>query len=478
MLDKLAPSLGALALLTASGAGLQALLPAPLERGRTARIGLSCLLGLAWVGLGLWSAGYLLGAPIGLPLVAGVVAAPIFAGAAACLARRSWRGLAGSGGGRARSARWPAATVAVVVGAQAIALLAHATAEPVTDFDGRMTWGTQARYLEASRSVLPEILRDERAYVIHPRYPILLPLLQVATVALSGLELDGFGVRPLYALFLPAFAAALWPALRRAGGARGAALAALLLFAAPILLVDANAGPLGTFSDFPLAAFLGVGFAQLLHPLARREPWRGWAAGLLLAAAAGSKNEGMVLATAALAIAALGARRAGTSWRAVSGRTAVACAAVALGLALVLVVAWRSEIPNRNDEGYFETWSMTTLLSNLPARTALVAGEVADRSLDRERWGWLFWVAPALLLLGARGLRRRAARAAALLVAVELALALAAYSVVGDPGIVGVTWNRFLLQVSAPLGLLLASSSAAVLAAARQNAFWSRPPQN
>lgn len=472
MLAGLAPSISALLLLTAAGAGLQALCPSPLERGRVARAGLAYLLGLAWTGFALWALGFLAGAPLDQPLVLAVVVAPLVAAAAVAVRRRSWGGLEQGGGAGQGARRWFGVAAATVLAIETVALLAHATAEPVTDFDGRMTWGTQARYLQASESVLPEVLRDERAYVIHPRYPILLPLLQVATVELAGTPIDGFGVRPLYALFLPAFAAALWPTLRRAGGLVGAAGATLLLFSAPIVLRDRDAGPLGTYSDFPLAAFLGVGFALLLHPRTRREPWRGWVAGLLLAAAAGSKNEGMLLAVAALALAALVSPRPGGRWRG-----SVVRAGATVALALVLIVAWRSQIPNRNDEGYFETWSLATLISNLPARTALVAGEVFDRSLDRDQWGWLFWVAPPILILGARGLRRRACRAAALLVAVELALALAAYSMVGDPGIVGVTWNRFLLQIAAPIAILLAAACSAVSVAARQNAFWSRPPQ-
>jgi hypothetical protein len=460
---KLAPSLAALALVTASGLGLQALLSAPLERSRLSRAGLAFLLGAAWTGLGGWAAGFA-GAPLGRPLWLVLALAPLLAGAVAVVRRGHAGGLAlaAPGSSRAsRSARWALAAAVLVVAAESVALLAHTAAEPVTDFDGRMTWGTQARYLEASGDVLPRVLRDERSFVIHPRYPILLPLLQVATVQIAGLTLDSFAVRPLYALFLPAFAAALWPALLRAGGLRGAAIAVLLLFGAPIVLVDRDAGPLGTYSDFPLAAFLGVGVALLLHPRTRRESWRGWCAGLLLAAAAGAKNEAMLLAPAALALTAwLG--RAGRGPR----RAALVRAAAVVGVALLLIVAWRSRIENRNDEGYFESFSAFKVAANLADRIESIAPEAARLSYEREKWGFHFWIVPALLLAGASALRRRDCRVAAALVVAQLAMVAAAYSVVGDPGIVGVTWNRFVLQMSAPLALILAASAGASFAVA------------
>jgi hypothetical protein len=455
VLAKLAPSLAALALVTASGIGIQALLPAPLERSRVARVGLAFLLGTAWLGLGAWALGFA-GAPLGRPLWLTIALGPLAGGAVAYARRRNAGGLARAA--TSGSGRWALAAVVLVVAAESVALLAHTTAEPVADFDGRMTWGTQARYLEASGDVLPSVLRDKRSFVIHPRYPILLPLLQVATVQLAGLTLDSFAVRPLYVLFLPAFAAALWPALRRAGGTRGAAVATLLLFGAPLVLVDRDAGPLGTYSDFPLAGFLGIGVTQLLHPRARREPWRGWIAGLLLAAAAGAKNEAMLLAPAALALFAW----PGGAWRA-PRRAALVRAAGVVGLALILFVAWRSRIENRNDEGYFETFSVAEAAANLPARIGSIAATATRLSFDRGRWGFLFWIVPAILIAGASIRRRRDCRVAGALVAAQLAIIVAAYSVVGDPGIVDVTWNRFVLQAYGPLALLAAAASSALI---------------
>ncbi|MGH7336284.1 MAG: hypothetical protein ACREI7_01780, partial [Myxococcota bacterium] len=205
----------------------------------------------------------------------------------------------------------------------------------------------------------------------------------------------------------------------------------------------------------------------LLHPSVRREPWRGWCAGLLLGAAAGAKNEGMLLAPAALILAAWWGRGNRLERRAMLMR-----AGAVLCLALLLIVAWRSEIPNRNDEGYFEEFSVARLVAQLPSRIALIAPAVARLSFDRERWGLLFWLAPALFVVGARGLRRRDCRVAAALLATELAMVVAAYSVVGKPSIVDVTWDRFVLQMAAPLAIVLAAASGRVIAVATRR---SRP---
>lgn len=470
MVETLAASLRAPLAFVLVGLALQALAPRPFERSWWSRLGLAYLLGAAWVGLGAWVSSALLGVGIDRSAFVGVGLIAILVALAVAVRRRSFGGLARSHRSAHRvRPRWPTVLVAIAVAAPTIALLASTTAEVVTDFDGRMTWGTQARYLQAAQSVLPPALVDEHAFVVHPRYPILLPILQVAASELANRSIDGYVVRPIYVLFLPALAAALWPALVRAGGRRGAGLAAALLFTAPIFWRELEGGPRGTYSDLPLGAFLAGALALLLHPRLGRDPWRGAIGGLLLAAAAASKNEGLLLAVAALAAIAWVARR-----RQRGVRLALGTAALLLVATIALVVAWRSQIPNRNDEAYFESASLATLLANLPDRIGTIAGVVVERSLDLERWGVLFWVLPALVLAGRRGLVRRPVRAALLVLGFQCALAVAAYSVVGDPGIVDVTWNRFVLQVSGANCILLAAliGRLGVLARLRRFRAW------
>jgi hypothetical protein len=456
-----------------TGAALQALLPRPLERSIAARLGYAYLLGVAWIGLLAWSLGLLFGVPLGRTLFFGLVAAALLAGVAAVAARGGdLGGLAPRrrpGTGRRFRALLPAAALVV---AASLALLADAAVSPVHDFDGRMTWGTQARYLRAAHGVLPAVLVDRRAYVLHPRYPILMPLAQVAAAELAETDLDGFAVRPLYVLFLPALAAILAPALLRLGGARSAGLVLTLTLSAPALLWNQEVGARGTYSDLPLAAFLGAGLLLLLDPRSRHDRWRGVAAGLLLAAAVGTKNEGMLLAPA-VAVLTLGAAlrpRAGARRARVSPAAAAGLAAVLVVGASILVAAWRLRIPNRNDEGYFEGFPLRALVSGFVARAPAAARTALLKSLDPSEWGGLFWVAPLLVVAGRRWMRRPEVLVALAVVGCQCALAASAYALVPNPGIVAVTWSRLMVQMLVPLAVVLTAATRAALAEARLRA--------
>jgi hypothetical protein len=448
------------ALFAAAGAGLQALAPQPLESSFVARLGLAYLLGAAWCALTVWAASFLFGAPVGRVtfVAAGAVAVSsgLFAAAARGGDAGGWRRADRSSG----RGRWAGLACGVASLALAATLLADALVHPVTDFDGRMTWGTAARYIQAERTALPQVLSDESAYVIHPRYPPVMPLLQVAAAELAGTGIESRAVRPLYALFYAALLAALWPLLARTGGVRAAALAVAAIAWAPALLWNHEVGPLGTYSDFALTAFLGAALALLLHPSARRQAWRGAFAGLLLAAAAGTKNEGLLLAPAVLAAAAL----AGRGSRSIP---ALRRAAVLFAAGLLLTLAWRAEIPNRNDEGYFEELSLSALAGGLVSRLPLMAKQFGRSVVDSDAWGAL-WTLPLLWLAGRRGARARAARAATILLAAQLVLVTSAYAVTPDLAVLPVTLDRFVMQCLAPLALLTAATGRAALLAARR----------
>jgi len=360
----------------------------------------------------------------------------------------------------------------LVLSVATFALLADAVTAPVSDFDGRMTWGTAAKYLVADASVLPEALRERWAYVIHPRYPLVLPLSQAAIATLGGVGIESAAIRPFYVLFLPALFAVVAPVARRAGGTLAAGLALALVFASPMLLWDKEGGALGTYSDLPLAAFLGAGFAVLAHPRARLQPWRSLPAGVLLAAAAGAKNEGLALAAAVVIAAAAAAALAARRRRVGPLRPARAAlgAALVVGAAIALVVGWRSEIPNRNDEAYFESFSPRVALGGIAERSPEIARLVAAETFDPDNWGALFWLAPALLAVGWRSLRGPDVGFAALLIAFELTLATAAYAVVGDLAIVPVTWNRFVVQMLAPLVVVVAAAAGGAINVLRRPA--------
>jgi len=439
--------------LLAAGAGLVAWVPELRRLPASLRLAWAYLAGAAAIGLLAfalsWGLGWRLGRGLFLTLA--------LAGLAAVLARRV--------AGRRRRPRPPARwsrgerLLQVLLLLATIGLLAESVDLPVTDFDGRMTWGTQARFLRHAGSVLPEALTDDRVYVIHPRYPPLAPLLQVLAVELPGASWEEGNVRALYALCLPALALVLLGGLRRAVGGSSAALGVGALFLAPAVAWGGEGGARSTYSDLPLAAFLGAALVLLARP--RLSTAGGATAGLLLAAAVLTKQEGAILA-GALALAAVSgfARRrflaSGAGWAA----TSLWLAAVAAWL------DWRRRIPNRNDEGYLESLAAPRLDALADRGAALVAA--ARETLgDLGEWGLLPLLLPFAALAFARGwMRTRLGRLALVALAAQVALAAAAYAAAPRADVIPATLGRFLVQATPALAALLALAARQALARA------------
>jgi hypothetical protein len=449
------------------GAALQIILPRPLEESLAARFGYAFLLGIAWIGLASWTVGLLWGAPLNRELFLGTALAAIVpAGVVVALRRGRVGGWScGRNGSSNRLRSVPLFFGWLLVVAASLALAADMLVKPVYDFDGRMSWGTQARYLQASESVLPRVLTDEVSYVIHPRYPILMPLVQVATVELAGVDFDGFAVRPLYLLVFLALVGIVVAALRRLAGDDSAGLTMMLFLSAPALLWNPDVGVRGTYSDLPLAAFLGGGFLVLFDRRSRSQDWRGAVGGLLLAAAVGTKNEGLILAPVVCIIAMTGELVDGSRAHSVKrgGLGASLLASIIVGLAVLLVVSWRTQIPNRNDESYLESLSVANVASGLLTTVPDVVFAVIRQSLDPTNWGAVFWIAPLLVMVGWKGLTNRTAIASLAWIGVHSGLAFSAYALAPDLGIVAVTWSRFIVQMLVPFMVVIARSGQATL---------------
>jgi hypothetical protein len=178
-------------------------------------------------------------------------------------------------------------------------------------------------------------------------------------------------------------------------------------------------------------------------------------AGLLLGAGVLTKNEGSLLAGIALvvsALASLGLWRRGHERRPLGRVLLPVCLALAgTALAVALLLFWRSQIPNRFDEGY-----------SLPPPPALIRA-VIDRvpqlpepmwkkMSDEKAWGGFWYLVPLVLLAGAPAWRRRPLRSLAMAVGGGLSLYLVAYSITPWQGteMVPPTWNRFLIQQGLP----------------------------
>lgn len=469
-MNEVLPSLGGVLLFAATGLGGAELFPGlrSLPLGR--RLGYAYLLGIALVAGSLWVLSHVFGVPLRRPAIWGCAAVPALAGLAARVLRRRrearsiqrpWR----------RPLLWGA--VYALLAWVCLGLFADAVTHPIGNWDSRMFWSAQAIYLRAEGTVDADVLHGGQWYIDHPRYPILLPLAQVAVQEGFEADRDLHLFRALYAALFPAFLLVLGDGARRWAGRAPAALTCLAAASVPGLTFWTAGGAASAYSDLPLACFFGAGLVLLLR--SRRRISDGLAAGLLLAAAVLTKNEGTVLALAGLLLGGLSLllQRRRPEWRP-WGRLAMA--AVPVVLAGALLASWRSEIPNRHDESYASFVDLADFWPEIFTRIPLLAGVIAQEMTSWEVWTFFWWMAPVILLAGWRGWRgRRRAVSLPLLLgfASPLAVIWGAYAVHWDPlYLAPVTWNRFLIQASLPLFLLLALSLRDLLHRAAP-----RPPQ-
>jgi hypothetical protein len=396
----------------------------------------------------------------------------------------------------------PLPMVAVVLAALiCLGVLAEAASNPIHDWDGRMTWSAQARYVRAAGTVDAEALQNPRWYISHPQYPLLLPVAQVAALEAFGAGPDSHLQRALYAAFLPVLLLLVYDGARRAAGPTAAALVALAAAAIPFFAYG-EGGAFSTYSDLPLACFYGAALLLLLGPRPTLEG--GIAAGMMLAGAVLCKNEGVLLAALALAVGwrwggqahgtgsgnrlaredvpAAGspsatwreearqrssgagrremARR--TSWHGVLAR--FAAAALPALLALALLASWRHGIPNREDEDYPLLIQAGHLWPGVLTRVKVFAPIMLRQMFRFHHWAGFWWMAPVVLLAGRRALRHPLNRRRLLAAAGPLAIGWAACSIYPNPYfLASVTWERMLLQGAVPMLIVLAAALAEVL---------------
>lgn len=459
MVEKLA-GLAAVALFAVPGFALTSFFASLRELPLPRRLGYGYLLGIAFVAGSLYALSNFFGVPLRAPAIFAVTALPL----PGLLAFRAPARVAAAS---ARGPRRPLAAAAAVAAAIAfVGIFAEAVTDPVKDWDGRMTWGAQARFIRSAGTVRAPVLEEERWFITHPRYPVLLPVAQAAAEEAVGTEENADLFRALYPFFFPAFLLILWDGATRWSGRNAAALTVLAACGLPFLTFERHGGAVSTFSDLPLACFCGAGLVLLLKGRAR--PLDGLPAGLLLGAAALTKNEGAILAVAALGAAALAlllGRRAArrTSRRPRQDRrwARLAIAAALVLLALLLLASWRSGIPDRHFVDYTglsERLAEGSLGPQILARAPRILSAALNQMFRFELWT-LFWVAaPLILLAGRRRLRRPISLPLLTLAAVPPAIGWAAYSVTSHvpvEGLVAATWSRMLVQGLMPFLLLL-----------------------
>lgn len=456
---ELGAELAGIALLWLPGRGLLELVPGLRRLPAVRRQGYAYLLGTVAVGGALFAASHLLAVPLRPPAIWGAVFLPAAAGLGAAALRRGRRKPRTKPRDRPAGAwRWLAwAGVAVAC----LGPLAWAVSTQVDDWDGRMTWGAQAAYLRAEGTVDAETLRDRRWFVVNPRYPPLLPLVQVAIQETFGAGEDELLFRGAYVAFFAALVVVLYDGARRAAGAAAATLAMLTAALLPFLSYGPG-GATSTYNDLPLGAFYGGALVLLLA--ARPRAAEGLAAGLLLAGAVLCKNEGLPLALVALALGASRLRRAGSrrpGWRSSKPRLRwLAAALLPAALAVALLAGWRAGIPNRDTDDYLVYLGAAGfggLLHGVAARLPVIAREVWRWSANWQNWHGFWALAAVVLAAGWRGLRRRHGGLMAVAAATPPALALVSYTIGARfPGLIFETWNRFLEQAMVPVVVVFA----------------------
>jgi hypothetical protein len=437
--------LAGVALFAAPGAGLAELLPAVRAFGTGRRLAYAWLLGVAWTAGLLYALSHFLAVPLRAPAILAVAAVPAVAGAASWLRRRP----SGPLRRRLRSWEWLVLAICAVI---SLAVLCQALTNPVTDWDGWMTWGAQARYVRHEGTVDPAVLTQKGWYVSHPWYPLLLPVAMVAVLETTHAEWDDPAFRPFYAVFFPVWLLLIYGGARSLAGRAAAGWTTLAAALLPTPAFEVAGGAVSAYSDLPLACFYGGALALLLAP--RLRPSAGLAAGILLAAAALTKAEGAAFALVALALGGIYSVR---RWRhCLQNWRPLALAALPLALAFVLLFSWRAGIPERF-ESYEKIVSWSFLWPGILTRAPRIAAAVRSQMTSFDGWGLFGWVAPLVLIAGWRGLRRRAAVHLLLAAAAPLSVAWISYTISLTPEfIVRTSWNRFLIQASVPCLLLLA----------------------
>jgi hypothetical protein len=452
--------LAGVALFAAAGAGLAELLPAIRELPAGRRLAYAYLLGVAWTAGWLYALSHWLAVPLRPPAILAVAAMPALAGAVSWLRRlrrlrRRSRQISPSTSHRRFLSRIALGAGALV----SLALLCDALDNPLTDWDGRMTWSAQARYVRNEGTVHPAVLAQRGWYVAHPWYPLLMPVAQAAVLELTRADPDHHAFRPMYAAFFPAWLLLIYSGAETLAGLDAAAWTALCAALLSFPAFAGSGGAASAYSDLPLACFFGGGLLLLLN--LRLRPSAGVAAGILLGAAVLTKAEGEILAPVALGLAVVypwipgcPAARWRRFWH--HRRRGLALAALPATLGLVLLLSWRAGVPE-SFESFEQATSWSLLWPGLFTRIPRLAWDARAEMVSFLNWG-IFWsAAPLVLIAGWRAFSRRPAFPLLLAAAAPLGVGWLYATISLKPDfVVMTTWNRFLLQASVPLLVLFA----------------------
>jgi hypothetical protein len=428
----------ALALLLAGGLAVGLRLARAALGAAASRLAL-CAVGAAAGAATLGAAAFVLalaGVRLGRPLVLGLSLAVLAVGSIP--RRRAPRSVAwGWPAPRSPADRWALVVLAVFAGLVAVTLVTT----PLVSVDARTLWTPQARLVADTGRYPAAELRDRSFVVAHASYPPLLPLLS-ALVGVAGGSVDERLLRAAPTGFYFVAAVLLLAELPRREPRWGLLLATAWALM-PTLVVFEEGGADAGLADVALSAFV-VTSAVVVGRAGPRSLAGPALAGFLAAAAALTKNEGLVL----------GGLLCLSAW--VSGPAGRRGAAVMTSVFVLLSAPWlaaRTGLAPLLDEGYPGHLGIGRFAAGAPRAGAVLAEMLKQAFLLPHRSGLFWWLVAGWFLASTR--KTGALRAGRLaIVPVYLAIVYALYVVTPWEGVVQVqlSFSRVLLQV-APLAL-------------------------
>lgn len=222
---------------------------------------------------------------------------------------------------------------------------------PLVAIDARAIWSYHARIiLDTGRYPAPE-LADPGLVVQHPRYPPLLPMAEAATGFLAGSS-DDRVLRLVPTVFFLALVALLLGELPRRDPRFGFSLVGIYVLM-PTLLLSRTAGADAGLADIALSLYVALSVLSL-------EAGEDAQAGAFAAAAALTKNEGLVLGALLMLSAWLRGRRS---------RRGSVIFTLAFALPLLPWMLIQQQIANSYDEHYLQRLAAGALgpaLARLP----------------------------------------------------------------------------------------------------------------
>ena len=336
----------------------------------------------------------------------------------------------------------------IVLAVPLLTLFFAAAVLPIRDYDGRVTWLPKARAIAHEGRVDGPFFRGEAGLNPHNQYPLLLPIAASVVMELSGTT-EYEAARWLYVFI---FIAALLVArdVLAIGSPRSAAWTIAAVAWLP-LFVMLEGGAVSAYNDVAVMAFFGLGVLLLQ---ASDDLGAARTAGCFFAAVTLTKNEGVVLALAALAAA-------GVSRRLVSRRRWIASSLPTL-FAFALLSAWKARVPAAYDERYeVLIRALPDMLTRLPAAAAALMSHALVPSL----WGW-FWAAAVIATVVALfGASRRAAwfpllAIGAALCAYVLTLTVTSWDI---DALASVAAPRLLMHLVLPAAAILALAAESIV---------------